>query len=250
MTGTLLRPISACLDHPAPRTAEVPASLFRILGTFLAMSGGDNSLELVGALSEGLLETPSYALVAEHLRRDPACAALIDERWIPGEQDLEQLAALPEGSLGHAYAGEMNRLGYDPNLHAGIEPSSDAMYVELRLSQTHDLWHVITGFDTSVNGEIGLQAFHLTQFPYPLASVLTAQALLSTTLFEADHLPALVQSIHAGLQMGQRARPLFAQRWEEGWEKPLAQWRQELNLLPARNLIAVPSPGHAEIGQP
>jgi len=249
MTSTLRRPTGACTDHPAARTAEVPASLFRILGTFLAMSGGDNSLDLVGALSEGLLETRSYALVAEHLRRDPACAALINERWIPGDQNLEQLAALPEGSLGHVYASEMIRLGYDPNLHAGMEPESDAVYVELRLSQTHDIWHAITGFDTSVNGEIGLQAFHLTQFPYPLASVLTAQALFSTTLFAADQLPALVQAIHTGLQMGQRARPLFAQRWEEGWEKPLAQWRQELNLLPVQNLSALSSPGQGETAQ-
>jgi ubiquinone biosynthesis protein COQ4 len=250
MTGTLIHPPSACLDSLTPRTAEVPASLFRILGTFLAMSGGDNSLELVGALSEGLLDTPSFALAAEHLRRDPACAALIDERWIPGEQNLEQLAALPEGSLGHAYAKEMNRLGYNPNLHAGMAPESDAMYVELRLSQTHDLWHVITGFDTSVNGEIGLQAFHLTQFPYPLASVLTAHALLSTTILEADQLPALVQAIHAGLQLGQQSRPLFAQRWEEGWEKPLTQWRQELNLLPFHELAGVSLHGRVEIGQP
>lgn len=250
MAITLSHAPAACGDPQVLHAFEAPAPLFRILGTFLAMSGGDTSLELVGALTEGLMETPSYALAAEHLRRDPACAALIDERWIPGEQNLEQLALLPEGSLGQAYAVEMVRLGYDPSLHAGMEPSSDARYVELRLSQTHDLWHVITGFDTSVNGEIGLQAFHLTQFPYPLASVLTAEALLSTTIFEADRLPALVQAIHTGLQMGRRARPLFAQRWEEGWEKPLAQWRQELNLLPAHELVAVPSPGHAEIGQP
>jgi ubiquinone biosynthesis protein COQ4 len=250
MTSTQPRSIPGSIDPLAHLTTEAPASLFRILGTFLAMTGGDSSLELVGALTEGLLETPSYALAAEHLRRDPACAALIDERWIPGPQDLGRLAALPEGSLGHAYAREMIRLGYDPNLHAGMEPESDAVYVELRLSQTHDLWHVITGFETSVNGEIGLQAFHLTQFPYPLASVLTAQALLSTTIFEAGNLSALVQAIHTGLQMGQRARPLFAQRWEEDWEKPLAQWRQELNLLPAHELIAVPTPGQAEIQQP
>jgi hypothetical protein len=41
-------------------------------------------------------------------------------------------------------------------------------------------------------GEIGLQAFHLTQFPYPL----------------------------------------FAQRWEEGWERPLVEWREALQLRP------------------
>lgn len=242
MTSTLLSPFPEALDSLAPEalplltqppvSQEVPSQLFRVFGTLVAMAGGDTSLELVGALSETLLETSSFALAAEHLRRDPACAALIDERWIPPTHDLAQLAALPEGSLGQVYAASLARLGYDPNLHAGMEPLNDAFYVELRLSQTHDLWHVVTGFDTSVIGEIGLQAFHLSQFPYPLASTLTAQALLTTTVLEPGQLPSLVEAIRVGLQMGQEAKPLFAQRWEEGWGKPLQQWRDELGLRP------------------
>jgi ubiquinone biosynthesis protein Coq4 len=30
--------------------------------------------------------------------------------------------------------------------------------------------------------------------------------------------------------MALQAKPLIAQRWEDGWEKPVAQWRQELNI--------------------
>lgn len=229
-------------DGPAVPAPVAPDPLFRILGTMLAMSGGDTSLELVGVLTDGLLDTPSYALAAQHLRHDPGCAALIDARWVPGPHDLDRLAALPVGSLGHAYATSLTRLGYDPDLHAGMEAGSEATYVEVRLSQTHDLWHVLTGFDTSLLGEIGLQAFHLGQFPYPLGAMLTAQALQSTTLFEPEQLPALVQAIHTGLRMGQQARPLFAQRWEEGWAKPLQQWRQELNLTPMQEWAAAAPP--------
>ncbi|WP_216902314.1 Coq4 family protein [Synechococcus sp. CCY 9618] len=229
------------LPAAAPFEAQaVPPQLFRIFGTVVAMGGGDTSLELVGALSEALLETPSYALAAEHLRRDPACAALIDQRWIPPAHDLTQLAALPQGCLGQVYGSAMGQLGYDPNLHAGMEPTNDAVYVELRLSQTHDLWHVITGFDTSVIGEIGLQAFHLSQFPYPLASALTAQSLLSITVLEPELLPPLVEAIRIGLEMGREARPLFAQRWEEGWAKPLQQWREELQLRPFAEWLGRP----------
>jgi ubiquinone biosynthesis protein Coq4 len=32
--------------------------------------------------------------------------------------------------------------------------------------------------------------------------------------------------------MGLNAKPLFAQRWEDGWEKPLSQWQAELNIQP------------------
>lgn len=242
MTATLCAPAFNTSAPRPPVTKEVPAQLFRILGSLLAMSGGDSSLELVGALDEALLDTASFALAAEHLRRDPACAALIDARWIPPAHDPARLAALPEGSLGQVYASTLTRLGYDPNLHAGMEPRNDAHYVELRLSQTHDLWHVITGFDTSLIGEIGLQAFHLSQFPYPLASTLTGQALLTTTVLEPDQLPSLVEAIRIGLEMGRQARPLFAQRWEEDWAKPLHQWRDELGVRPFGELVGAAMP--------
>jgi ubiquinone biosynthesis protein COQ4 len=239
MTATLWPSAQAPSEAPTGALAtEAPGAgrpdpHFRILGTLLAMSGGDTSLELVEALTDALLPTPSYALAAQQLRRDPGCAALIEARWVPEAHDLQQLAALPEGSLGQAYAAAVARLGYDPNLHAGMEASSEAMYVELRLSQTHDLWHLLTGYDSSLEGEIGLQAFHLGQFPYPLAALLIAEALISTTLGDPAQLPVLVEAVYTGLAMGRQARPLFAQRWEEGWAKPLEQWRRELNLIPA-----------------
>jgi ubiquinone biosynthesis protein Coq4 len=43
-------------------------------------------------------------------------------------------------------------------------------------------------------------------------------------------LPELLEAIALGFQMGKTAKSLFAQKWEEGWEKPLSQWQQELNI--------------------
>jgi ubiquinone biosynthesis protein Coq4 len=126
----------------------------------------------------------------------------------------------------------MKEKGFDPNLHAGMAAQSDAEYVEMRLSQTHDLWHIVTGFAPSEIGEIGLQAFHLPQFPYPLASMVVASSLITSTLMAPTALPLLLEAIAQGFQMGKAAQPLFAQKWEEGWEKPLSQWQAELNIQP------------------
>lgn len=199
-----------------------------------AMVSGDNSLEVVGDMAEALVETPAFDLAAEFLKRDPASAALISDRYIPPAHNLEQLLTYPQDSLGYLYAAAMKRSGFDPNLHAGMIADSDAQYVELRLSQTHDLWHVVTGFDTSPIGEIGLQAFHLGQFPYPLATMLVANSLMSSTLLMPQELPELLTAIALGWQMGQTAHSLFAQKWEENWEKPLTQWQLELNLNPVQ----------------
>jgi ubiquinone biosynthesis protein COQ4 len=206
--------------------------LLVIAKSFIAMLCGDDSLATVGQLTDALVETPAFDLAAHQLQKDPACAKLIRDRYISPRHDLDRLLTYPQDSLGYIYATQMKKAGFDPNLHIGMTAETDAKYVELRLSQTHDLWHIVTGFDTSPIGEIGLQAVHLAQFPYPLATMLLANSLMSSTLFAPAELPKLLRSIARGWEMGETARSLFAQKWEEGWEKPLAQWRFELNIQP------------------
>ncbi|MFQ3618951.1 MAG: hypothetical protein SNJ57_19190 [Cyanobacteriota bacterium] len=38
------------------------------------------------------------------------------------------------------------------------------------------------------------------------------------------------RAIALGWELGEQAKPLVAQRWEEAWEKPVRQWRAELGL--------------------
>lgn len=225
-------PVQKQGQHPVAQGFKSVLSKLLIVKSFISMLFGDNSLQAVGELTYGLLETPSYDFLAHHLKQDPACAALIRDRYIPPAHDLETLLNLAPDSLGYIYATELKKTGFDPNLHAEMSAESDAHYVELRLSQTHDLWHIVTGFDTSEIGEIGLLAFHLPQFPYPLATMLVANSLIASTLMEPETLPKLLDAIAQGFQMGKTANPLFAQKWEDGWEKPLSQWQAELNIQP------------------
>ncbi|WP_414528558.1 Coq4 family protein [Nodularia chucula] len=206
-----------------------------ILKPFFSMLTEDDSLKPVLEMSNSLIETPAFELAAQHLKREPAGAELISDRYIPSAHDLEKLLTYPQDSLGYIYAATIKKKGFDPNLHAGMRAQSDAHYVELRLSQTHDIWHIVTGFDTSEIGEIGLQMFHLPQFPYPLATMLVANSLMSTTLLAPEELPKLLEAIALGWQMGKTSKPLFAQKWEEDWEKPLTQWQAELNIQPIQN---------------
>jgi ubiquinone biosynthesis protein COQ4 len=210
---------------------EIHLQLLIILKAFSAMLTGEESLDSVGELTAALLETPAFDLAAQYLKKNPDCAALIRDRYIAPAHNLDELLHCPQDSLGYIYARSMKDKGFDPDLYSHMTANTDASYVELRLSQTHDIWHIITGFDTSPAGEIGLQAFHLPQFPYPLATMLIANSLISSTLLAPQELPKLTQEIARGLQMGKQAKPLFAQKWEEDWKKPLIQWKKELNLV-------------------
>jgi hypothetical protein len=60
---------------PAPEP-----QLFRVLGTFVAMSGGDTDLELVGALADALLEKFGGDSLGEVRRNLDAYLARLDER--------------------------------------------------------------------------------------------------------------------------------------------------------------------------
>jgi ubiquinone biosynthesis protein COQ4 len=38
------------------------------------------------------------------------------------------------------------------------------------------------------------------------------------------------QAAAYGLELGRLCAPLLAQRWEEGWDRPLAEWREQLGI--------------------
>ncbi len=227
---SLMNAFNSGLPFDAKNQQHSHFQIVLIFKTLFAMLAGDDSLTTVGELSDALVETPAFDLAARKLQRDPACAKLIRDRYIPANYNLDLLLTYPPDSLGYIYASTIKNAAFNPNLHMGMSAESDAKYVELRLSQTHDIWHIITGFDTSPLGEIGLQAVHLAQFPYPLATMLVANSLIASTLLEPAGLPSLLQAISLGWQMGETAGALFAPKWEEGWDKPLAQWRAELNI--------------------
>lgn len=214
-------------------TAEANRVPMMALQPYLALLAGDVGLDVIGEMTDALLHTSSFKLAVRHLQADAQCAELIAERYMAQDHDIAALLTYPPDSLGFIYAQSMQAKGFRAeDLYKDVQIDSDASYVEARLSQTHDIWHIVTGFGVSEIEEIGLQAFHLPQFPYPLAVSLLSSSLMSTLLFAPDQLPDLLSAIQTGWEMGKTAKSFFAQKWEEYWEKPLAEWRQDLQVLP------------------
>lgn len=196
---------------------------------FVTLLRDPKATDSVFEIVEGFRETAAYRHALDRVRSFPESDRIIQERYVAPVPDLNVLSALPAGTLGRVYADHMTQLGLDPAFFPKIDAADDITFMMLRMRETHDIWHVVAGFTTDVAGELGLQAFGLAQTHNPLSIALIGGGLLRT-LKSADELDAIMTEVSRGWRMGRDGAPFFAQRWEEGWERPLADWRRTLGI--------------------
>ncbi len=186
--------------------------------------------ESVYDVEDGLRHTKATELAVEFVKSKPEVAELFQERYLAPSVNLDALLKLPQESLGYAYATYIKDAGFDPNFYRVVKVEDDVSYFLLRMRQTHDIWHIVAGFSTDVFGELGLKAFELAQTHRTMSAVLIAGGLLSTLFKHPEQLDKLLEQIAIGYRLGAKAKPLFAKKWEENWERPLLDWRQELGI--------------------
>jgi ubiquinone biosynthesis protein COQ4 len=221
---------------------EAPKKLRRAalgLSAYSTLVRDPNQLGKVFDLREQIADERVLREMAEHFRADPRGAAALRERWRIGRVDLDALARLPEGSLGRAFAEHMRRNGLDPAAIPSLAAKDELSFVDAHLYETHDVWHVVTGFGADVAGELGLQAFYAAQFPARLSLAIMSGGLLNTMLFAMSDARRRMDAIAEGWLIGREARPLFGVHWSAWWEQPLDEVRSELSITPAGRRLPI-----------
>jgi len=168
---------------------------------------------------------------------NPLVDQLLEERYLSPSPDVEALAALPEGTLGKEFERYLRENELDANLlrESAFIPAhrargEDVGYLAERGFQLHDLFHVLTGFDTTPLGEVRVVSFTVAQTPAPYPAMIIASRPLQMVLYRPELLPAVMDAITEGWSLGRRAKPLLAVRWEDHWERPLAELREAQGL--------------------
>jgi ubiquinone biosynthesis protein COQ4 len=160
-----------------------------------------------------------------------------ENRAIDSTLDLDALAALPAGTLGHAYATFLRDHGLTPEVFDGAPPEFTdprAAYMVQRLRQSHDLWHVVTGYETDPRGEVALQAFTFGQVGAPGSLIL---AIVGTVKgFGAER--AVVSEVWAAYRAGKAAERFATFLWEDHWATPLDEVREMLGVAPVARAAA------------
>jgi len=204
----------------------------------IGMLRNPEGTESVFDIEDGLKDIRAADGVVTRVRQHPEVVAMMNERYLAEPVHLDELERLPEHSLGYAFARHILDHGFDPDYYRKLQVETDLDWVMMRMRQTHDIWHVVTGIDTSRLGEIAVKAFELSQTWRPLAAVITCGGMMRYLMKDPDQLGDAMTHISHGYQLGRMAKPFLAQKWELAWERPLAEWRAAVNL-PAE----IPPPG-------
>ena len=205
------------------RLRESPGDLDAAIQNFFAMGGRDD------------------AELMRRMRRDPDARRLFEARSPMPDGILypHRLRGLPEGSLGAEYARHIERLGLDPADLAARSRSYASRYLSTeehayvwgRQLESHDLWHVLTGYGTDMAGEGALLAFTYAQTGNRVYAVLPFFVAGFRALRRGRF--DVVRTCWQGYRKGRRARFLHAMDWSEWLPRPLAEVRRHLRLQPA-----------------
>ena len=167
--------------------------------------------------------------VAETLKADPRTAPAMQERKPFGPISIEELARLPEGTLGRVLANHCQEAGIDPNL-VQIPQTDEVGWMLNHMYQTHDIWHILTGWGTDLPGEVGVAAFNSAQFGAPaFFGYNIALIFLNVVMRKAD-LGQIFEAFSVGYQSGQHAEPLFGTDWDALWDVPIDEVRTRFGI--------------------
>lgn len=161
-------------------------------------------------------------------------AQLADVRNYRPKVDFDALARLPENSFGRSFEAFMRAHQLQPFEVSDSPPpemvARNAFVV--RYAIIHDMVHVLTGFDTSWPGEVGVWAFVGAQ-GYSRGFVLAAWMAMFAALFRCPTRLGLAwRQWRAGWAMGRQAQLLIKLRIEDRFADDLHDLRAELGISP------------------
>jgi ubiquinone biosynthesis protein Coq4 len=168
-------------------------------------------------------------------------------RYAPSH-DLPALRALPAGTLGREYARFLDANGIEPLVISDSvrERFRDNPYA-LRYTTTHDLHHVLAGFDTGLAGEAGVVAFNIGQGSAPGTWRLLWVPRLLWSLLSPTQARKIWHNLRVGQALGKRAKLVIAQPLESWFAEPLSQVRARLGIPDPQDASVLPS-GHSVFG--
>lgn len=168
--------------------------------------------------------------VEKDMFRDEGFKALFETWYEPQKYTLEELAALPEGTFGKVYADHMIKNKLDLEFISPFKGRNILCYLWFRASHVHDIGHVLTGFDTSFLGEIGIKGFELAQYSSAASAAILGGGLLGVTARKPELVRPAFEALVRGYEFGKKYPLVMGIKWDQEWSTPLSELRAKYSL--------------------
>lgn len=155
----------------------------------------------------------------------------------PRHFTLDALARCPPASLGATFHNLIVDNGFDLEVLDRAALGVDKMpppldYLNARILQCHDLWHIVAGYETTALHEVAISAFQLAQFGHHYSSMFLGMVLTRIAFERPEGGAIMLPVILTAWTHGRRSPPLLPVNWEAVWNKPLAEVRAQLGVAP------------------
>lgn len=189
-----------------------------------------NRLPEVFEIADALATPKVMQPIVDEVCRDPSARRAVEGRHRIAI-DLDVLRKLPTGTLGREYAAHMDAAKLDPSALPDLPSHDPISFFRAHMYETHDIWHVVTGFGVDLVGELGLQAFYMAQTPGALPAFLLSVGFLRSGLYDAKLTKPFMDAVVRGYSMGKTAKPFFGIHWDDWWTLPLSEVRARLGVV-------------------
>ncbi len=184
---------------------------------------------LAGVLDSNYSEFSEAAAIAHPGADSPS------EKTVPPLLALKTLEVLPEGSLGRDLYSMWVDNGFDPEVldrqAIGLDQLSPALrYLNTRILQMHDIWHLVGGYQTTSLHEIAISSFQLAQFGHNYSAMFLATGATMSHIRTPQGFGLLMQNLAESWQHGRQMPPFMAIEWEDHWHKDVDTVRSEFGI--------------------
>jgi ubiquinone biosynthesis protein Coq4 len=149
---------------------------------------------------------------------------------------LEDLARCPKGSLGATFHDLIVDNGFDLEVLDRDALGLDSLpaplgYLNARILQCHDLWHIVAGYDTTALHEVGISAFQLAQFGHGYSAMFLA-VVAARSVEDPTTFAILMDVVFDAWRHGRQTPPLIAIPWADVWREPTEVVRARYRIAP------------------
>jgi ubiquinone biosynthesis protein Coq4 len=199
--------------------------------------GYDATSITVAVASLGAVLDDDYAALSESAALAHLGSNNGADKSVPPMISLTALADFPDGSLARQLLSMWVDNGFDPEVldrdAIGLNGLSPALrYLNTRILQMHDTWHLVAGYKTTSLHEMAISAFQLAQFGHNYSAMFLTTVCTMSHLKQPMGFPLLLQNLSEAWVHGCDAPDFMAIEWEQDWHMSIEEVRAKYGIVP------------------